>query len=79
MLNINEPQINVMKIIFYWQKMLLQLGSDHVIDDGEELIAHPLEGYIQLRGKERYFVGQSLWEPRGRLGLVVFADSPEHL
>jgi hypothetical protein len=58
-------------------KFILRLGSDEVVDGGEEPIPHHLEGYIQLRDEELYFVGQSLWEPRGRLGFLVFADNPE--
>jgi hypothetical protein len=58
-------------------KFVLQLGSDELVDDGEEPIPHHLGGYIQLRDEELYFVGQSLWEPRGRLGFLVFTDNPE--
>lgn len=58
-------------------KFTLELGSDNLFNDWEESISHRVDGYIQLRDKDLYFAGQSMWEPRGRLGFMVFADQPE--
>jgi hypothetical protein len=76
-LNISAAPENHDAEDFPLPKFVLQLGSDEIIDDGEDPIPHHLGGYIQLRDEELYFVGQSFWEPRGRLGFLVFADNPE--
>jgi hypothetical protein len=55
-------------------KFTIELGSDDVTDDGETPMPHPVDGYIQLRDDDLYLIGQSMWEPRGRFGLMTFED-----